>query len=103
MFIIEIQKHKTMQAEPSFFEKLNEKIKNSVMLRMLGIAFLILILLIPSEMVMSILRERKYRQDDVIREVSDIWGRSQTLGGPVITIPYNTIYTDKEGKIIKTK
>jgi inner membrane protein len=88
---------------PSSFEKFNSKIKNSVTIRLLSIGFLVLILLIPTSMVESLIREREYRRGDVIREVSDKWGGSQTVTGPVLTVPYNiyTKYYDSEEKIEK--
>jgi len=93
---------------PSTFEKFNQKIKNSVTFRLLSIGFLVLILLIPTSMIESLIREREYRRGDVISEVSDKWGGSQTITGPVLTVPY-IVYTkyydseEKKDKFNKTK
>ncbi|MCF8069709.1 MAG: cell envelope integrity protein CreD [Desulfobacterales bacterium] len=73
-------------------------IKNSVSFKILSIFILILILLIPSSMVQSLIREREYRSRDVISEISSKWGRSQTLAGPVISIPYKKYFEDKNGE-----
>lgn len=88
---------------PSAFEKINRKIKNSITIRLLSIGFLVLILLIPTSMIESLIREREYRRGDVIREVSEKWGNSQTITGPVLTVPYviYTKYYDNEAKIEK--
>ena len=88
---------------PSTFEKLNQKIKNSITIRLLSIGFLVLILLIPTSMIESLIREREYRRGDVIREVSSKWGSSQTISGPVLTIPYHKFhkYYDSDQKIYK--
>lgn len=88
---------------PSTFEKLNQKIKNSITIRLLSIGFLVLILLIPTSMIESLIREREYRRGDVIREVSSKWGDSQTLTGPVLSIPYYTYhkYYDSKNKMDK--
>jgi inner membrane protein len=94
--------------DPSTFEKINQKIKNSITIRLLSIGFLVLILLIPTAMVESLIREREYRRGDVIREVSDKWGGSQSITGPILTVPYH-IYTkyydakEKTDKFNKTK
>ena len=91
---------------PSSFEKFNQKIKNSVTIRLLSIGFLVLILLIPTSMVESLIREREYRRGDVIREISSKWGESQTISGPVLTIPYyefHKYYDEKEKRDKFTK
>ncbi|MGB0886613.1 MAG: cell envelope integrity protein CreD [Vicingaceae bacterium] len=96
------------QQQPSTLEKINLKIKNSITIRLLSIGFLVLILLIPTSMIEDLIREREYRRGDVIREVSDKWGGSQTISGPVLTVPYY-VYTkyfdtdDKKDKINKKK
>ncbi len=93
---------------PSSFEKMNQKIKNSITIRLLSIGFLVLILLIPTSMIESLIREREYRRGDVIKEVSSKWGNSQTITGPVLTVPYyklNKYYDsdEKNDKYNKTK
>ncbi len=74
----------------SFFERANNWIKNSIMIRLITIGFLLLLLLIPIGMVKDIIREREYRQRDAIREVSSKWGTEQTIKGLVLTIPYRS-------------
>lgn len=96
------------QHQPSIFEKFNQKIKNSITIRLLSIAFLVLILLIPTSMVENLIREREYRRGDVIREVSEKWGDAQTISGPILTVPYyqyHKYYDEKEkrDKLSKTK
>ncbi|OFY90068.1 MAG: hypothetical protein A3K10_11145 [Bacteroidetes bacterium RIFCSPLOWO2_12_FULL_31_6] len=89
--------------QPTSFEKLNTKIKNSITLRLLSIAFLVLILLIPTSMIESLISEREYRREDVTREVSSKWGGSQTITGPILTIPYTKYIKDEEKNLIQTK
>ena len=90
----------------SFFERANNWLKNSIMIRLITIGFLLLLLLIPIEMVMDLIREREYRQQDAIREVSSKWGTEQTIKGLVLTIPYQ-IYSkvydeDNSFKLVET-
>lgn len=95
--------------QPSFFEKLNQWIKNSVSIRLLTIGFLILLLLIPVSMIEGLIHERETRQKEAIDEVSTIWGKEQTLTGLVLTVPYKTytkIYDDSKNsdfKIVESK
>lgn len=52
------------------------------------ILVIILLLLIPKIMIQQLIRERENRQQEAIHEVSDKWGQSQTLSGPILSIPY---------------
>ncbi|WP_295128980.1 cell envelope integrity protein CreD [uncultured Chitinophaga sp.] len=49
---------------------------------------MVLVLLIPMAMTESMIRERSYRQEDAIKEVSGKWGAAQTITGPVLVVPY---------------
>lgn len=96
-----------MQKEnSSIFERANNWLKNSIMIRLIVIGFLLLLLLIPIEMVKDLIRERELRQQDVIREVSSTWGQAQTIKGLVLTIPfrsYSNVYDkDNNLKIIES-
>lgn len=98
-----------MNTTPSFFEKANNWIRQSVTIRIITIGILILIMLIPVSMIESLIRERQYRQEEAIREVSSKWGEIQTLTGPVLTVPYKTwnkVYdNEKSGtyKLVESK
>ena len=74
----------------SFFERANNWVKNSIMIRLFVIGFLLLLLLIPIEMVKDLIREREFRQQDAINEVSSKWGNAQTIKGLALTIPYRS-------------
>ncbi len=86
----------------SFFERLNNWAKRSVTLKLFSIGILILILLIPSSMLTSLIRERENLRDNAMGEVTSKWGSSQTIGGPVISIPYKTTIKDEHG-VTQTK
>ena len=86
--------------KPSFFERLNNWAKNSITLKLISIGILILILLIPSSMLTSLITERKSLMNNAVNEVSSKWGSSQTIGGPVITIPYKFLTKDEHGNSI---
>lgn len=87
---------------PSFFERLNARIRNSTTVKLLTMGLLILLLLIPASMIQSLVREREYRRQEAIQEVSSKWGNAQTLVGPLLTIPYRTYHTTDEGRTITT-
>lgn len=54
----------------------------------LMIAFLILLLLIPSFFVQDLISERETRQKEAIADVTGKWAGKQTLSGPVLVLPY---------------
>jgi len=57
-------------------------------MRAILVAVLVLLLLIPLAMVQDLVREREYRKDEAVREVSATWGGGQTITGPLISVPY---------------
>ena len=63
-------------------------LKQSIGARLFIIAFLSLILLIPSLLIQQLISERENRRDSVAREISKKWGNEQTVIGPIISIPY---------------
>lgn len=87
------------QNEKSFFDKFNDWMRSSLTIRVLSIGFMILILLIPTSMIQSLIKERQYRSDDAFREVSSVWGEIQTITGPVVTIPYKKYYVNEKKEV----
>ena len=82
--------------KPSFTEKY------AAILKVASIGILILLLLIPTGMIRSLIREREQRQQEAVFEISSKWGNTQTITGPIITIPYYSYYKDQDDKLIKT-
>lgn len=76
----------------SFFER------NAIVLKVAAIGFLILMLLIPMEMIRSLVMERQSRQIEATTEISSKWGNQQRLVGPILTVPYQTYDLDKDQK-----
>ncbi|HEX5759704.1 MAG TPA: cell envelope integrity protein CreD [Thermoanaerobaculia bacterium] len=75
---------------------------DSLAVKLLTIGFLILLLLIPLMMVRSLVAERQGRSATAAAEVAASWGGEQTLGGPVLTVPYRVRWQDSEGKTVET-
>lgn len=80
-----------------------ERMKGSITLKVIGIAILALLLLIPASMVISLIREREAAFNEVAQEIGQKWGFPQTLTGPIISIPYLTHYLESNGKVSTTK
>jgi inner membrane protein len=81
------------------FRKNNEGL--TISLKLLLIGGLILGLLIPSGMILMLIKERKERQVETINEINSKWAYAQVLCGPIITIPYISRYKEGE-KVIET-
>jgi inner membrane protein len=75
---------------------------NSVGFKLALIGLLTLLLLIPASMILGLIREREQRKTETIMEVSSTWGDAQTISGPVLTIPYETIEKTEDGKLTRT-
>lgn len=83
---------------PSIFERFNNWVKSSVMLKLFTIGILILLLMIPASILQSLVNERQSTRDNAVEEITTKWGGNQTIGGAVITIPYTIIQEDDKGK-----
>lgn len=77
------------------FNEISNRFSRSISLKIAIIGILILLLLIPAGMIKSLIYERQNNRDNVVREISDKWGKTQNLTGPVLILPYYEI------KIIK--
>lgn len=66
------------------------------------VGFLILLMNLPMGMIRSVIDERNQYRDSADWDVIRTWGREQTLGGPVLTVPYLTYQeiteTDSKGR-----
>jgi inner membrane protein len=76
-------------------------LRGSVLLRMLFVMVLSLLLLIPQMMIESLITERQQRRDSVTSEVSNKWGRNQTIVGPILVLPYKWATKNDQGKSIE--
>jgi len=56
--------------------------------KLIGVALLVLLLLIPLHMIRSTLKERLGRRNEAVAEITSTWGKEQTFVGPVLVIPY---------------
>lgn len=77
----------------------DSKLRTSMLLRMLLIAALTLVLLIPAVIIESLISERQLRRDSVVQEVSGKWGRQQTIAGPILSLPFKKIERDGKGGV----
>jgi inner membrane protein len=62
--------------------------RRAIFFKMAGVTLLTLLLLIPLGMIHSVLRERLERRNDAVAEITSVWGREQSIIGPVLIVPY---------------
>jgi inner membrane protein len=62
--------------------------RNAIAVKLLLVAFLVIVLLVPLGLVEKTLRERLGRHDAAVAEITQAWGKSQRLLGPVLVVPY---------------
>lgn len=86
----------------TFYERFSHWTRNSIMLRVISIAILVLLLLIPTSMIESLIRERQNYRQQAIQEVSSAWAGAQTIAGPILTVPYRSVFRDSEGRMSET-
>lgn len=75
------------------------RFRDSISFKLIIIGALILLLMIPSIMVESLINERMHRKNTVMNEITSSWSNPQTLTGPIIALPYNEYYKNKEGEV----
>jgi inner membrane protein len=86
----------------STFNKINQWARNSISLKLMVIGLFVLILLIPSELVQSLISEREATRNETISEIWRTWGDRQVLAGPVISVPVVTNKSVAGGTIEST-
>ena len=63
-------------------------LKSPLYIKIGGILLISMLLLIPTSMLQDLVRERQQRQEETVSEISQQWGKEQTITGPFISIPF---------------
>ena len=62
------------------------------------IGALVLVLLVPLFMIQALVGERQARRNEAEAEMFGSWGGEQTIGGPILTVPFIERIVDASGK-----
>jgi inner membrane protein len=73
------------------------RLRYPALLELLILGALALVLMIALTMLRSLVTERAQRAGSVRAEIASGWGQSQTIGGPVVVVPYRV--RDSYGKV----
>ncbi len=82
----------TQNENGSLVDKITNWTRTSVTLKLLVITILVLLLLIPKFMITDLIYERQSTRQQVISSVTEDWGRTQVVCGPILTVPYYKYY-----------
>jgi inner membrane protein len=81
------------QPTPPLLVRSTNWARNSVTLKLLSVALLLALLLIPTSMVESLISERASNRDSATEAISAQWGGPQLVLGPVLVLPYTALET----------
>ncbi|MEO7433144.1 MAG: cell envelope integrity protein CreD [Dokdonella sp.] len=73
---------------------------HGVMFKVLGIAALALLLMIPLGQVNDLIGERQQRAAEATQHIAERWGASQTIGGPVLVVPVRYRQQQEKGVVV---
>ncbi len=74
-------------------------LRESVGAKVATIVLIVLVLLVPLSLLDGLIRERQQMRESVQREVGAQWGGPQTVGGPVLSVPYALRQTMRDGRV----
>ncbi len=77
--------------------------RRALFFKIIGVGFFGLLLLIPLGMVRSVLWERQMRSTEAVSSITETWGRSQRILGPVLVVPYTWKTEFEETVIVEGK
>jgi inner membrane protein len=73
--------------------------RNSVVVKVLAVGFLILVLLIPTGFIGALIGEREQRRNAAVGEIHASWSGQQTVTGPLLSIPVRLPAKDGKGQL----
>ena len=77
--------------------------KDSIIIRIVISAFIILLLIIPLTMIQSLITERQTNRQAVIKEISQSWADSQIVAGPIFCLVKDQWEENSVGKKVLKK
>lgn len=77
------------------------KRKDSLGMKILLIAIISAVLMIPSIIISVLISDRERTLDTTVSEISDSWSSRQLISGPIISIPYDSISRSNNGGVVR--
>lgn len=86
--------------EPNNYPQSEQSSGNPLLIKGIITGVLILVMLIPTLFISNLIKERKQRQEEVVKEVTSKWSDQQTIFTPFLVVPKIEHKTDENGKPI---
>jgi inner membrane protein len=74
------------------------KLRYPAIVELLILGGIAVVLMVGLAMIRSLVAERSQRASAVRSEIASSWGQRQTVGGPVLIVPFRVRYVDSNGK-----
>lgn len=84
-------------------KRIENKFSQSLTVKAFMIAFLSLLLLIPNALIIDLIQERQNRSIETIDKINDKWSQSQTICGPILTIPFTKTYLNEKKETVQSE
>ena len=90
-----------MHPEPAanMLESSNQWMRNSITFKLLSMAVVIILLIIPSVIISVLIEERSDTADEATEEVSQKWGLAQVITGPMLVVPFKELTQTAAGEV----
>ncbi len=72
--------------------------RDSITFKLLSMAVVIVLLIIPSVIISVLIEERSRTADEATEEVSQKWGHAQTITGPMLVVPFKELRETASGE-----
>ncbi|WP_236978663.1 cell envelope integrity protein CreD [Membranihabitans maritimus] len=92
-----------MKSTEHFTSEFGKWFQNSATIKLVIIAFLSLLLMIPSAMIQELINERMEYSQQIVGEIDKNWAGGQLINGPILTIPIEIKSGATEDEIIVTR
>ena len=83
-------------SQTNLAKRIGEPLRNSVTFKLVVVCVLILLLLVPAGMIQSLINERQFRKSEAVADISAKWGATQTVSGPVLSVPFRRYYVENK-------
>jgi len=77
--------------------------KGKLFLKTIIIFVMALLLWLPTNLILNMVKERESRQNEAIADISNKWAGKQIVGSPILMIPYSETGKDEKGNTILIK
>lgn len=87
-----------MTTQPDPAADTPRRLRYPAMVELFILGGLAAVLMIALAVIHSLVKERSQRAESVRAEIASSWGQSQTIGGPVVIVPFRYRYSDPQGR-----